>query len=211
MENVRKNRDTKLVTAERRRNYLVSERNYHTTKYFTENLLATKMQELPIYTNKLLYLELSVRELSKRLMHEVLHDYVKVKYDRKTKLCSKYTDSFIVNIKIDDIDEDISEDVETRFDTSDYEIDRSLQFQLTKVIELMKDYLAGKIMIEIIGLRSYRLLDQLTYSYLIYEGSKNKIAKSTKCIIKRKRKFDNNKNFLEPIQLENKINNEEKK
>ena len=40
MENVRKHRDNKLVTTERRRNYLVSEPNYHTTKFFTDNLLA---------------------------------------------------------------------------------------------------------------------------------------------------------------------------
>ena len=38
MENVRKHRDIKLVTTERRRNYLVSEPNYHTTKFFPENL-----------------------------------------------------------------------------------------------------------------------------------------------------------------------------
>ena len=42
MENVRKHRDTKLVTTERR-NYLVSEPNYHTTKFFTENILAIEM------------------------------------------------------------------------------------------------------------------------------------------------------------------------
>ena len=39
MENVRKHRDNKLVTTERRRNYLVSEPNYHTKKFFTEYLL----------------------------------------------------------------------------------------------------------------------------------------------------------------------------
>ena len=45
MENVRKYRDTKLVTAERRRNYLLSEPNYNTTKFFTENLLAIEMKK----------------------------------------------------------------------------------------------------------------------------------------------------------------------
>ena len=45
MENVRKHRNIKLVTTERRRNYLVSEPNYHTTKFFTENLLATEMKK----------------------------------------------------------------------------------------------------------------------------------------------------------------------
>ena len=47
MENVRKHRDIKLVTTERRRNYLVSEPNYHTTKFFTENVLAIEMKKKP--------------------------------------------------------------------------------------------------------------------------------------------------------------------
>ena len=45
MENVRKHRDIKLVTTGRRRNYLVSEPNYHTTKFFTEHLLAIEMKK----------------------------------------------------------------------------------------------------------------------------------------------------------------------
>ena len=45
MENVRKHRDIKLVTTERRRNYLLSEPNYHTRKFFTENLLAIEMKK----------------------------------------------------------------------------------------------------------------------------------------------------------------------
>ena len=44
MENVREHRDIKLATTERRRNYLVSELNYHTTKFFSENLLAIEMK-----------------------------------------------------------------------------------------------------------------------------------------------------------------------
>ena len=45
MENVRKRRNIKPVTTERRRNYLVSEPNCHTTKFFTENILATEMRK----------------------------------------------------------------------------------------------------------------------------------------------------------------------
>ena len=44
MENFRKHRDIKLVTTERR-NYLVAEPNYHTTKRFTKNLLAIEMEK----------------------------------------------------------------------------------------------------------------------------------------------------------------------
>ena len=45
MENVRKRRDTKLVTTHRKRNYLVSEKNLNTTKFFTENLLAIELKK----------------------------------------------------------------------------------------------------------------------------------------------------------------------
>ena len=44
MEDVRKHRHIKLVTTERGRNYLVSEPNYHTRKFFTEHLLAIEMK-----------------------------------------------------------------------------------------------------------------------------------------------------------------------
>ena len=45
MENVIKHRNVKLATRERGRNYLVSEPNYHTTKFFTENLLARERKK----------------------------------------------------------------------------------------------------------------------------------------------------------------------
>ena len=53
MENMKKRRDVELVTAERRRNYLVSELNYHTTKFFTENLLAIEMRKTQILLKNL--------------------------------------------------------------------------------------------------------------------------------------------------------------
>ena len=45
LENVRKHQDIKLITTERKRDYLVSEPNYHTTKFFAENLLAIEMKK----------------------------------------------------------------------------------------------------------------------------------------------------------------------
>ena len=125
MKNVRKYSDIKLVTTERRRNYLVSEPNYHTTKFFTENLLAIEMKKTEILMNKPVYLGLSILELSKILMYEFWYDYVKPKFGEKAKLCYMDTDSFIVHIKIDDIFRDITEDVRTRFDTSDFELGRA--------------------------------------------------------------------------------------
>ena len=63
MENVRKHRNIKLVTTERRKNYLVSEPNYHTTKFFTENLLVIEMRKNQILMKnikELVYLGLSI-------------------------------------------------------------------------------------------------------------------------------------------------------
>ena len=121
MENVIKYRDVKLVTAERRRNYLVSEPNYHTTKFFTDDLLAIEFKKTDILMNKRGYLELSILQLSKLLMYEFCYCYVKPKYGEKPNLFNVDTDSFIVYVKADDIYKDNTQDDETRFDTSNYE------------------------------------------------------------------------------------------
>ena len=129
LEKLRKmweNIDIKLVTTERR-NYLVSEPNYCTTKFFTEHLLAIDMKKKQeILMNKPVYIGLSILELTIILMYEFWYDYVKPKYGEKSKLCYMDTDILIVHIKTDDIYKDISENVETRFNTSNYELDRSL-------------------------------------------------------------------------------------
>ena len=55
-------------------------------------------------------------------MHEFWYDYMKPKYGNDVKLCYMDTDSFIMNIKTNDFYEDIANDVENRFDTSNYEV-----------------------------------------------------------------------------------------
>ena len=85
MENVRKHRDINLVTTEKRKNYLVSEPNYHTTKFFTDHLLVIEMKKTEILMNKPVYLGLSILELSKILMYEFWYDYVKPKYGKKDR------------------------------------------------------------------------------------------------------------------------------
>ena len=80
MENVRKHRNIKLIATKRKRNYLVSQPNYHTTKFFTKNLLATEMRKTQILMNNPVYLGLSILDLSKTVMHEFQYDYVNPKY-----------------------------------------------------------------------------------------------------------------------------------
>ena len=56
MENVRKHRNIKLVTTERRKNYLVSDPNYHTKKFFTKDLLVIEMGTVQMLMNKFVHL-----------------------------------------------------------------------------------------------------------------------------------------------------------
>ena len=114
-------------------------------------------------------------------MYEFWYDYMKPKYGDNVKLCSMDTDSFIMNIKTKDFYKDIANDVEKRFDTSNYEVDRLLRTGKNKnVIGLMKDELGGKIITEFVVLRPK------TYSYFTDDCKEDKKAKGTKTyVIKR--------------------------
>ena len=138
MENVRKHRDIKLATTDRRRNQLVSEPNYHTIKCFSGNLVAIEIKKTKVKMNKPIYLGLSILEISKILIYEFWYDYMKPKYGDNLKLCYTDTDRFLMNIKTEDFYEDIAIDVEKRFDTSNYTI--------KKVIGLMKDELGERLL-----------------------------------------------------------------
>ena len=82
-------------------------------------------------------------------MQELWYDYVKQKYSENVKLCYMDTDNFIVHVKKDDKYKDIAEDVETRFDTSNFKLGRSLPKGKSKyIIKLMKKELGRKILKE---------------------------------------------------------------
>ena len=170
MENVRTHRDIKLVTQQ-----IKEEINqYHTTKYFSENLLATEMQKISVKMNKPVYLGFSILEISKTLMFEFWYDYIKPKYQGNAKLCYMDTESFVIHIKTEDFYEQIANDVKKQFDTSNYTEDdkRPLPRDMNKkVIGFLKDELRGKIMIEFVTLRPK------TYSYLMDDDSDHKKLK----------------------------------
>ena len=121
IENVRNHRDIKLVTTNERWNKLVSEPNYHTSKKFSENLLAIEMKKTKVKMNKPVYLGQPILDISKTLMHEFWYAYIKPKYGEKAKLCYMDTDSSIIHIKTGDFYEDIANDVEKWFDASNYD------------------------------------------------------------------------------------------
>ena len=122
MGNIRKHRDIKLVTTDRKRSKLVSEPNYHTINLISEDLSIIEMKKTNVKMNKPIYLVLSTLEISKILMYEFWYDYMKPKYNDNVRLCYMDTDSFVMHIKTNDFYKDITSDVENRFDTSNYEV-----------------------------------------------------------------------------------------
>ena len=139
--------------------------------------------------NKAVYLGMSLLDISKTLMYKFCYDYIKPKYGDGAKLFYTDTDSFIIHIITEDFYEDISDDVKTWFDTSNYDKNdkRPLHTGMNKkVIGLFKDGLGGRIMKEFCVLRAK------TYGYLMDDDSEKKKAKGTeKVVIKHLIRFEN--------------------
>ena len=104
---------------------------------------------------------------------------MKPKYDDNVKLCCMDMDSFTMHIKTKHFYEDIKDDVECKFDTSNYFVNRPLPTGKNKKVT------------EFVALRPK------TYSYLMDDGWSDKKAKGTKkCVIKRRLKFNDYKDCL---------------
>ena len=140
------------------------------------------MKNTKVKMNKPVYLGMSILDISKILMYEFWYDYIKPKYGDRAKLCYTDTDSFIIHIITEDFFEDISNDVEAWYDTSNYDENDKRPLPIgknKKVIGLFKDELGGKIMKEFCVNRAK--------TDLMYDGSEHKKNKGTKkCIIKHR-------------------------
>ena len=84
------------------------------------------MKKIKVKMNKSIYLGFSILDLSKTLVYKFWYEYMKPKYADNVKLCYIDTDSFIMHNKTEDFYEDIADDVEKIFDTSNYEVDKPL-------------------------------------------------------------------------------------
>ena len=183
MENVRNHRDIKLVTSDKRKKRLISEPNYHSFKKFSHNLMAIEIKKTREKMTKLLYLGMSILDISEILMYEFRYDYIMPKYGDRAKCWYTDTDSFIIYIKTEYFFEDISNNVEKWFDMSNYNKKDEIPLPIgknKKVPGLFKDESGGKIMKEFVALRAK------AYSYLDDDGNEHKKSKSRKrCVIKQ--------------------------
>ena len=154
--------------------------------------MGCKMGKTKLVMNKPVYLGQAILDLSKIVMYEFHYDYMKPKYGNNLKLCYMHTDSLMCHIKTEDFYEDITLDVNKRFDTSGYNETRPLPIGLNrKVIGQMKDELGGSIMTEFVALRSK------LYDYRKLNGAEDKKCKRIKkCVVKKTLKLHDYKECL---------------
>ena len=140
--------------------------------------MGCEMGKIRVIMNKPVYLVQTILYLSKIVMYEFHHDYMKPKYGANLRLCYIDTNSLVYNIKTDDFYDDITGDVEARFDISSYSCSYSLTIRVNKkVIGLMKDELGRSIMTEIMALRPK------LYAYKMLGGVGTRSARESRSVI----------------------------
>ena len=100
---------------------------------------------------------MSILDLSKTLMYDFHYNYIQPKYGDNAKLLFTDTDSLAYEIQTKDFYRDISSDVKSKFDTSNYPKDHPsgiLTGVNKKVIGMFKDEASGKQIAEFVGLRA---------------------------------------------------------
>ncbi len=183
MENVRNRVDVKLVTNKKALNKLVKKANYKRVNEFHENLVAVHMEKAVIKLDKPIYLGMSILDLSKTLMYEFHYDYVKPKWGDKAKLLFTDTDSLCYEIQTDDVYEDIKNDADKWYDTSNYDKDHPSGLysgRNKKVIGFYKDECGGKFIVEFVGLKAK------SYSFKMSDGKVEKKCKGVKKYVVKK-------------------------
>ena len=102
------------------------------------------MRKVKVNMNKLIYLGMTILDISRILMYEFLYDYLKLKYKENLNLYYMDTDSFIFNVKTEDWYKDISYDIEQRFDPSNIQTNIQIKNNINrKVLGVFQDELNG--------------------------------------------------------------------
>ncbi|CAP20528.2 Protein CBG23762 [Caenorhabditis briggsae] len=177
MENVRNRVDVKVVS--------------NMDKVMKLNMILVEMTQKNIKLDKPIYVGMSILDLSKYLMYEFHYDVMLLQYTSNLRLCYQDTDSYIYEIKTDDVYEDMLA-MKEHFDFSDYPKDNRLHsVENKKVIGKFKDELNGKIMTEIVAFRPKQ------YAFKTDEGMESKKNKGVKkSVVKKEMTFNDYKNCL---------------
>ena len=183
IENIRKRQNIILIDNREKAVKLSSRPNFNRATIFDENLIAVHMKKTEVYFNKPVYVGQAILDLSKTLMFDFHYNYIQKKYSHNhAKLLFTDTDSLMYEITTDDFYKDISKDIKTKFDTSDYPSDHEsgiLTGVNKKVIGMFKDEVAGKQITHFVGLRLKLYSFKVEESGLIkkYKGIKKNVVK----------------------------------
>ena len=152
------------------------------------------MKKTKLVFNKPVYLGMCILDLSKTLMYDFHYNYMKKKYGEKAKLLFTDTDSLAYEIETEDFYKNISGDVLSKFDTSNFPKGHPSGIEAghnKKVVGMFKDEAGGEIIEEFVGLRAK------LYSYKMLEGKEEKKCKGVKKpVVKKSIKFMDYKNCL---------------
>ena len=177
IENIRKRQNIILVDDRAKAVRLTSRPNFDRATIFDRNLIAVHMKKTEVYFNKPVYVGQAILDLSKTLMFNFHYNYIRKKYNDAAELMFTDTDSLLYLIHTDDFYGDISHDIETKFDTSDYPPNHPSGIKTgvnKKVIGMFKDEVAGRQITHFVGLRPK------LHSFKVEDGSLTKKCKGIK-------------------------------
>ena len=171
IENIRKRQNIILVDDRAKAVKLTSRPNFDRSTIFDRNLIAVHMKKTEVYFNKKkkVYVGQAILDLSKTLMFNFHYNYIRKKYNDAAELMFTDTDSLLYLIHTDDFYRDITHDIETKFDTSDYPPNHPSGIKTgvnKKVVGMLKDEVAGRQITHFVGLRpklySFKVEDPTT-------------------------------------------------
>ena len=196
IENVRKQREIKLIVTEERRKKLVSEPNYASCTTFSDHLMAIEMRKTCVLLEKAISVGQLILDKSKEPMYSFWYEYLKPKYKDKINLLYMDTDSFVLEVETDDFFKDTRDDLKEWIDTSNYHKDMVLPDEYKKkasvnkkVIGKMKNELGKGHMNEFIAISP----EVYAYKQIQVDGtvSEDKKARGTsKTVTKKTLIFD---------------------
>ncbi|CAG2243460.1 unnamed protein product [Mytilus edulis] len=190
LENIRGRSEIKLFTDREEVKKYIKKPNFKDSIIFNDNFVAIENNVTSVKFNKPIYLGQAILDYSKQLMYSFYYDVANELWE-KNELVASDTDSMILSVKTKDIYKDMEEIID-ELDTSGYPKDHPLYSEKNKkVIGKFKDELNGKIMNEIVFLKSK------AYSFTLTDLSEEKKLKGIgKTTINKDIKFDDYKDCL---------------
>ena len=155
MENLRKRVDVKLIRGheEEKLRKFIAKPTFHESRIFDHDLAAVHMNKEKIVFNKPIQVGMTVLDLSKHLMYDFYYNKLKNQYGNRCQLLYTDTDSLLVEIKTEDVYEDMKEHMDW-YDTSDYPREHELYSEENKKqLGFFKDECSGTPIEKYVGLR----------------------------------------------------------